>query len=400
MPANIMSFKDLKPEGVDGDDGQGGQEGGQGGGNAYSKRTTPKKGASGGYIYHELQESRKCGQHCLNNLLQQRVFTEGHLADIAAQLDKCESMITAGMKITESGNIDATGNFSIEVLKRALKDSEYKIDLVAWGAEGTTHIHPLQFKGIIVNKQEHWFSVREINGKWYNLNSTHEWPHLIPSEHMEPLLHQMRGDGFQIFLPCCPRGTLPLAGVLPPNYRGDILDGRYWIKQSDVDNLPPPSESNANNNKDAKSAPPPAAVPFSGRGNRLDGKADPPLPVQGQYNGFGMNMENDDGDDSEDADLAAAIAASLEGTGGGDGGGGGNMNVAVASGSQENTFDADLARAIALSQQEAGTSDIAPSAAASASVSSSSTTDSGGLLKTEKEIAREKRLAAMAARGL
>ena len=45
------------------------------------------------WIYHELQESQLCGQHCLNNLLQGPHFTAPDLAAIAEELGNVKSDI-------------------------------------------------------------------------------------------------------------------------------------------------------------------------------------------------------------------------------------------------------------------------------------------------------------------
>ena len=83
-------------------------------------------------LYHEKQESALCGQHCLNNLLQGPYFNAGALADIAHELDRKEQalMMSEGMTADAmafmreaSGNVDAQGNFSIQVLSEALKRS-------------------------------------------------------------------------------------------------------------------------------------------------------------------------------------------------------------------------------------------------------------------------------------
>ena len=42
------------------------------------------------WIYHERQEALLCGQHALNNLVQDCVFTPVALAEIAQQLDQME----------------------------------------------------------------------------------------------------------------------------------------------------------------------------------------------------------------------------------------------------------------------------------------------------------------------
>jgi len=364
----------MKAEGEGSDDegqGTGGPHAGNFAANTYSKRNVASARGNEGanFIYHELQESALCGQHCMNNLLQSRCFTEMQLGAIAQQLDAEERMLG----VTESANVDATGNFSIQVLRRALQQS-HNIELVAWG--GT---HPLAEDGYIVNRKEHWFAFRKINGRWFNLNSTMERPEAIQDAYFGALLQQMKGDGFLIFAPT--RGLLPACGKLPSGYRGDALDARYWLKEEDVLN-PPLSVSQGGGGGGGKSAPTEAPKPFSGRGNRLDGRVEEP-PPQPRMTGYGMGEDED-----EDPELAAAIAASLAGSSG-RGQGSGPGNSAMKYGSDE---EADLALAMQLSLSEGGGGSSSAFAAAPAVAA--------GPAKSEKEIQREKRLAALAARGL
>jgi len=79
------------------------------------------------WIYHERQEALLCGQHALNNLVQAEAFNVGDLSDIAHQLDQMELNYMANnehgvnskdylRRVAEgSGNVDPSGNFSIEV---------------------------------------------------------------------------------------------------------------------------------------------------------------------------------------------------------------------------------------------------------------------------------------------
>lgn len=79
------------------------------------------------WIYHERQEALLCGQHALNNLVQEAAFNVGDLSDIAHQLDQMELNYMANTdhgvdskdyirRVAEgSGNVDPSGNFSIEV---------------------------------------------------------------------------------------------------------------------------------------------------------------------------------------------------------------------------------------------------------------------------------------------
>ena len=64
------------------------------------------------WIYHEKQESKLCGQHCLNNLLQGLYFTAPDLADIAFSLDERErKLLNESHLNTRSNNVDEFGNF-------------------------------------------------------------------------------------------------------------------------------------------------------------------------------------------------------------------------------------------------------------------------------------------------
>ena len=100
------------------------------------------------WIYHERQEALLCGQHALNNLVQRNAFSAGSLAEIAAQLDQMElnymSQNNVGgiaskdflKRVAEgSGNVDESGNFSIEVLRSALLNT-YNLELPSLRQKG------------------------------------------------------------------------------------------------------------------------------------------------------------------------------------------------------------------------------------------------------------------------
>ena len=92
----------------------------------------------------ERQQAALCGQHCLNNLLQRAQFTVGVLADIARELDARELKVIRDAsgpdskdyrdRVREgSGNVDESGNFSIEVLRSAL--GTHELTLVSFMSE-------------------------------------------------------------------------------------------------------------------------------------------------------------------------------------------------------------------------------------------------------------------------
>lgn len=223
-------------------------------------------------IYHEQQESLLCGQHCLNNLLQGPVFSAPDLADIALSLDRTERAIASGDRPPlESSNVDEMGNFSIQVLRNALQI--YNVALISWSSSDESGSDPLQEQlGFIINRQSHWFAIRRINGKWWNLNSSQEKPEIISTFHLAAFLSQLRADNYYVFIA---RGE---PSVDPDAQSSGSKASGCWHEETDL----------VGGKAD------PALVPFSGAGNKLGGAGAEVLT----------------GDVFED-DLARAIAMSL-----------------------------------------------------------------------------------------
>lgn len=154
------------------------------------------------YIYHELQESNLCGQHCLNNLVQEQFFDPVYLSTIARELDEEEESIVQsggvdaryGCSYKKSSNVDESGNFSIQVLSVALKRTN-NIDL----EQNSKTFDPLKEFGFIVNRSKHWFTIRKIRNKWWNLNSTLEKPEYISDFYLSAFLTQLKADGYSVF---------------------------------------------------------------------------------------------------------------------------------------------------------------------------------------------------------
>ena len=55
-----------------------------------SSSNNNNNGNSDVWVYHEQQEALLCGQHALNNLVQESIFSPESLAEIAHQLDEME----------------------------------------------------------------------------------------------------------------------------------------------------------------------------------------------------------------------------------------------------------------------------------------------------------------------
>jgi len=193
------------------------------------------------WVYHERQEAMLCGQHALNNLIQANAFTPVSLAEIAGQLDQMELNYMANnneggvsskdylKRLAEgSGNVDESGNFSIEVLRSALL-SRYNIELPNIRQQGLSKVEVTTMDGFICNRSAHWFAIRKINDRYWNLNSTLERPEVISHFRLAAEVEALQNSGYSVF---CVVDSLP-----PPCTNEAMMDQglpKYWWKEEDL----------------------------------------------------------------------------------------------------------------------------------------------------------------------
>jgi len=246
------------------------------------------------WIYHERQEALLCGQHALNNLVQGCVFSADSLARLALHLDAMELEVMAQNneggtssrdylnRVAEgSANVDESGNFSIEVLRAALQ-GQYGLALPNIRQEGIMNAlgDITHAEGFICNRESHWFAIRKINDKFWNLNSTEEKPTNISHFRLAAEMQGLQDSGYSVFV---------VASGLPAPCTSKEEQTRglpqYWWKEESL-----LGKGNAI-----------TGATFPGSGTRLDGK---------------MSSDSSNGlaDLTEEEMLQMALAASLEPT--------------------------------------------------------------------------------------
>ncbi|CAG8649297.1 15711_t:CDS:2 [Funneliformis mosseae] len=81
-------------------------------------------------VYHERQRLWFCGQHTLNNLFQDKVFTKEQLDNIALKLAESTSSASSTRKtyfINPHKSVFEVGNYDINVLEMALKEKGLEV---------------------------------------------------------------------------------------------------------------------------------------------------------------------------------------------------------------------------------------------------------------------------------
>jgi len=270
------------------------------------------------FIYHERQLAALCGQHALNNLLQKNHFDPSSLYDIAHALDQEELRIMGqndeGGKSSKnylqrlaegSGNVDESGNYSIQVLGAALENIGISLSLrhpktdTSYGShEDDVTVHD----GFICNRHAHWFTIRKLNDRFWNLNSMAEKPELISHFRLAAEITALQTGGYDVFY--VTKGSLPQAFV--------VKEGEdFTLKEAERDHLGPltywwKEEVLMKQNSSAKAMDSDPWANLSGAGRRMDGNS--------SSSGSGsdvVDLTAGTGDLSEEDQIALAIAASL-----------------------------------------------------------------------------------------
>ncbi|XP_028770526.1 ataxin-3 homolog [Neltuma alba] len=247
------------------------------------------EGASnGGMLYHEVQESKLCAMHCVNTVLQGPFFSEFDLAALASDLDRKERQmmlqggVCSGDFLTEeSHNVSLDGDFSIQVLQKALEVWDLQVIPLDSPVAEPAQIDPGLENAFICHLQNHWFCIRKVNGEWYNFDSLYAAPQHLSKFYLSAYLDSLKGFGWSIFLV---RGNFPKEFPISSSEASNGFG--QWLSPEDAERI----------NKSCNSIQAP--------GQRVD----EPQHHPDQFLSYGEEEMFSDG---EDEDLKAAIAASL-----------------------------------------------------------------------------------------
>ncbi|KAI4353164.1 hypothetical protein L6164_002135 [Bauhinia variegata] len=248
------------------------------------------EGASnGGLLYHEVQESKLCAMHCVNTVLQGPFFSEFDLAALASDLDRKERQMMLQGNVSsgdflseESHNVSLDGDFSIQVLQKALEVWDLQVIPLDSPVAEPAQIDPELENAFICHLQDHWFCIRKVNGEWYNFDSLYAAPQHLSKFYLSAYLDSLKGFGWSIFLV---RGNFPKEF---PILSSEAYNGfGQWLSPEDAERI-------------TKSCDNSIQAPH----RRIN---DP----QQNYDPFLSYGEAEMLSDMEDEDLKAAIAASL-----------------------------------------------------------------------------------------
>jgi Ataxin-3 len=324
-------------------------------------------------LYFEPQQAALCGVHALNTLLQGPYFNEVDLAELAAELDALERqlMLEGGADgedflryaAEDSGNVAASGLFSIQVLAKALE--VWGLQALPLGSPDVTDARedPAAEAAFICNLQEHWFTIRSINGGWWNFNSMFRAPEPLSAFYLSAFLGTLQEQGYSIFVI---RGQLPAeahpdGAALP----GDGGSGPgEWVSEADARRIA--QESQALKQSGYMKAAAGAMLARATEGGTR-------MTLRSVAGGAGYTRAFSGGNEGVDDELAAAIAASLQEEGAGGSGAERAETGYGAGGGSDDDENIELAAAIAASMEQHTAADAAePASVAPAAVEASS----------------------------
>ncbi|CAK9323321.1 unnamed protein product [Citrullus colocynthis] len=243
---------------------------------------------NGGMLYHEVQESKLCAVHCVNTVLQGPFFSEFDLAALASDLDRKERQMMLSGSTTgdflseESHNVSLDGDFSIQVLQKALEVWDLQVIPLNSPVAEPAQIDPELENAFICHLQDHWFCIRKVNGEWYNFDSLYAAPQHLSKFYLSAYLDSLKGFGWSIFIV---RGNFPKDFPISSSEASNGYG--QWLSPEDAERITKSCNS-------TQAPPPPQRVNWTE-----------------QQDTFLSSGETEMLIDMEDEDLKAAIAASL-----------------------------------------------------------------------------------------
>ncbi|XP_039213785.1 josephin-2 [Crotalus tigris] len=139
-------------------------------------------------VYHERQRLELCAVHALNNVLQERLFTQ----EIADEICK---RLAPDARWNPHRSFLGTGNYDVNVIMAALQS--VGLEAVWWDKRRPLEQLTLAgLVGFIINvpsnvclgflslpvRRRHWIAVRQLDGIYYNLDSKLKAPAPIGGE--------------------------------------------------------------------------------------------------------------------------------------------------------------------------------------------------------------------------
>lgn len=181
-------------------------------------------------------------------MLQGAYFTPIDLSTLAHKMDEAERqrMAENGEESEDyqrflqqpSGNMDDSGYFSVQVISSALE--VWGLELVPYSStdQRVKHVfeNPCEMKAFICNYKDHWFTIRKIGVRWFNLNSLLSKPQPISNTYLSLFLAQLKNEGYSIFV---------VFGELPPSDADQALMNSNVNSYTDNPDLSP-DESDLN----------------------------------------------------------------------------------------------------------------------------------------------------------
>ena len=173
-------------------------------------------------VYMEKQCARLCGQHAVNNLLQGPNVTLDALLQESRTLERrfrkacgvAPKEIVRGdlgmdreqaESLAESPYITAAGDFSIEVLIAVLQ-RRFGISLVPLAHPSLTNniaANPTSAPSgaFVMHKQDHWYSLRRLHGRWWRLDSVKSHPIALSEFYVSAFLADaQQHEGYAAFV--------------------------------------------------------------------------------------------------------------------------------------------------------------------------------------------------------
>ena len=90
--------------------------------------------------------------------------------------------------------------YSIEVLKEVLKSHGYRLESLDKPSQVQVRENPQLAEGFLLNKSSHWFTIRQVHGTFWVLDSMRDKPESLSGKHIRGVIRQLGYQGYTCFV--------------------------------------------------------------------------------------------------------------------------------------------------------------------------------------------------------
>eukprot|EP00437_Effrenium_voratum_P063875 CAMPEP_0181503332 /NCGR_PEP_ID=MMETSP1110-20121109/56869_1 /TAXON_ID=174948 /ORGANISM="Symbiodinium sp., Strain CCMP421" /LENGTH=169 /DNA_ID=CAMNT_0023632045 /DNA_START=186 /DNA_END=692 /DNA_ORIENTATION=- len=132
-------------------------------------------------------------------MMQAPLYDDSAFRRVAMDLDREERRLMGGADL-DYGNARYDGFYNVQVMQAVLAKAGYDMLPISSEAAREEKTDTAKEVAFILNKTQHWFSIRRIGQEWFDLNSCMDKPQHYTDADLRWHISEAVRDGYSVFV--------------------------------------------------------------------------------------------------------------------------------------------------------------------------------------------------------